>query len=175
MDGTATFLRLSMDLDQWEASICAEEVERNPWKSYSTFIFLKYCQTVSHDWIFPIKKSWFFSSYVDKWNEIKYFTLTASHAEVRFGRSLRSAVWTKHCHQQLRSSKRKQLCLVSSQQLSRGPLVSKTYPLLFCHQHFLFCLELFGSAASFFVSPWAIFFCREQFVIVVIVMDHCTS
>ena len=97
-------------------------------------------------------------------NEI--FTLTTSHTELRFGGSLRSAVWTK---QNIVISKTKPPCLVSSQP-SQGQLVSRTYPFLFCRELFFllprafwFCRELFGFAASFLVLPWAIWFCRELF------------
>ena len=121
--------------------------------------------------------------------ERQYITFTTSHAKVRFGGSLRSAVWTKHRNQQLPSSKTKPPCLVSSQQRSQGHLVSRTYPFLFCREllvlpwafwfcrepfgfavshlvlprAFLFCRELFGFAASFLVLPWTIWFCRELF------------
>ena len=122
--------------------------------------------------------------------ERQSITLTTSHAEGRFGGSLRLAVWTKHCNQQLPISKSKSPCLVSSQQPSQGQLAPRTHPFLFCRELFLFCRELFGFAVNFFsfaasllvlpravlflpwpfcfaasclVLPWAFWFCRELF------------
>ena len=68
----------------------------------------------------------------------------------------RSLNKTLYLNQQLRSSKRKRPCLVSSQQPSQGQLVSTNYP-------FLFCRELLVLPWIFFVSPWVFLFCRKLF------------
>ena len=166
MDGTATFLRLSVDLDQWEA-ICAEEVERNPWKSYSTFIFSKYCQTVSDDWIFPIKKKLilFFACWQMKRNKVFHLDRISRRSSLRAQPPLGSLDKTLSSTTAKFEKKATMSCFFPTT-IARTvsvPFYILPWAFFVLPWAIWFCRKLFGFAVSYFLLPWTICVCGDSY------------